>query len=125
MVIFLAGLQAVPGHLYDAVAVDGGNAWDGFRAVTLPMMTPILLFNLVLGLIAAFQVFTQAFIMTDGGPANASLFYVFNIWRTAFRFGEMGFACALAWVLFVIIAAVTALVFRSTRWWVYYEAEAT
>ncbi|MCC7354803.1 MAG: sugar ABC transporter permease [Anaerolineae bacterium] len=125
MVVFLAGLQGVPAHLYDAVAVDGGNAWDRFRAVTLPMMTPVLLFNLVLGLIGAFQAFTQVFIMTEGGPANASLFYVYSIWRTAFQFSEMGFACALAWVLFLIIAAVTALVFRSTRWWVYYEGAIT
>jgi multiple sugar transport system permease protein len=123
MVIFLAGLQGVPTHLYDAVAVDGGNAWDRFRVVTVPMMTPVVLFNLVLGLIGAFQTFTQAYIMTQGGPANASLFYVYHIWRTAFQFREMGVACALAWVLFVIVAAITAFIFRSSSWWVYYEGE--
>ena len=123
-VIFLAGLQGVPTHLYEAVDVDGGTAWHKLRYVTLPMMTPTIFFNLVLGLIATFQVFTEAYVMTGGGPSNSSLFYVFYIYRTAFTQSQMGYASALAWVLFVIVLAVTLLVFRSARSWVYYEGEA-
>lgn len=123
-VIFLAGLQGVPTHLYEAVEVDGGAAWHKLRYVTLPMMTPTIFFNLVLGLIATFQVFTEAYVMTGGGPSNSSLFYVFYIYRTAFTQAQMGYASALAWVLFVIVLAVTLLVFRSARSWVYYEGEA-
>ena len=122
-VIFLAGLQGVPTHLYEAVEVDGGNAWHKLRYVTLPMMTPTIFFNLVLGLIATFQVFTEAYVMTGGGPSNSSLFYVFYIYRTAFTQSEMGYASALAWVLFLIVLIITGLVFRTARSWVYYEGE--
>jgi multiple sugar transport system permease protein len=123
-VIFLAGLQGVPTHLYEAVEVDGGNAWHKLRYVTLPMMTPTIFFNLVLGLIGTFQVFNEAYVMTGGGPSDASLFYVFYIYRTAFSQSNLGYASALAWALFVIVLIVTLLVFRSARSWVYYEGEA-
>jgi multiple sugar transport system permease protein len=123
-VIFLAGLQGVPTHLYEAIDVDGGNKWHKFRYVTVPMMTPTIFFNLVLGLIGTFQVFNEAYIMTGGGPSDASLFYVFYIYRTAFTQSNMGYASALAWALFVIVLLVTLLVFRSARSWVYYEGEA-
>lgn len=122
-VIFLAGLQGVPAHLYDAVSVDGGGAWQRLRAVTIPMMTPTIFFNLVLGLIGTLQVFDLAYIMTNGGPNNSTLFYVFYLFRTAFTESRMGYACALAWMLFLIILAITAVVFRSGRSWVYYEGE--
>lgn len=122
-IIFLAGLQGVPSHLYEAIEVDGGGMWAKFRNVTLPMMTPTIFFNLVMGLIGGFQVFTEAFAMTNGGPNNASLFYVFYLYRTAFTESRMGYASALAWLLFLVIMLVTVLVFRSARSWVYYEGE--
>lgn len=122
MVIFLAGLQSVPKSLYDAVQVDGGNAFHKFKYVTLPMMTPIIFFNLIMGCIRAFQAFTQAFIMTQGGPNNASLFYNYYLYREAFEFGEMGRACAIAWVLFIILITITFLFFKNSKSWVYYES---
>lgn len=120
-VIFLAGLQGVPRHLYEAVDVDGGGAWIKFRHVTLPMMTPTIFFNLVLGVIGSFQVFVQAAVMTQGGPNDSTLFYVYYLYRTAFTNSEMGYACALAWVLFLGILLVTVVLFRTSRRWVYYE----
>lgn len=120
-VIFLAGLQGVPRHLYEAVDVDGGGPWQKFRYVTLPMMTPTIFFNLVLVVIGSFQVFVQAAVMTQGGPNNSTLFYVYYIYRTAFTNSEMGYACALAWVLFLGILVVTGVLFRTSRRWVYYE----
>lgn len=121
MIIFLAGLQGVPRHLYEAVEVDGGNAWHRLRHVTIPMITPIILFNLVLSIIGAMQTFTQAYVMTQGGPDNASLFYVLYLYRTAFQEGNMGYASALAWVLFIIIMAMSLAVFKTSGRWVYYE----
>lgn len=122
MVIFLAGLQGVPQELYEAVEIDGGNWWHRFRYVTIPMMTPTIFFNLVMAIIGTFQVFTSAYIMTSGGPNYASMFYVYYIYLTAFRYGQMGYACALAVILFFIILAFTLLVFKSSPYWVYYES---
>ncbi|MEU0483022.1 sugar ABC transporter permease [Streptosporangium sp. NPDC006013] len=121
MVIFLAGLQGVPRHLYEAVSIDGGGAWRRFWHVTLPMMTPTIFYNLVVGVVGTFQVFNQAYVMTEGGPDNATLFYVYYLFRKAFRESEMGYASALAWVLFMIIMVVTFLMFRNARRWVHYE----
>ncbi|MER7431328.1 carbohydrate ABC transporter permease [Nonomuraea rubra] len=121
MVIFLAGLQGVPRHLYEAVSIDGGGAWRRFWHVTLPMMTPTIFYNLVVGVVGTFQVFNQAYVMTEGGPNNATLFYVYYLFRMAFRESEMGYASALAWVLFMIIVVITFLLFRNARRWVYYE----
>jgi multiple sugar transport system permease protein len=121
MVIFLAGLQGVPRHLYEAVSIDGGGPWRRFWHVTLPMMTPTIFYNLVVGVVGTFQVFNQAYVMTEGGPNNATLFYVFYLFRMAFRESEMGYASALAWVLFMIIVVITFLLFRNARRWVYYE----
>ncbi|WP_432889884.1 carbohydrate ABC transporter permease [Kribbella sp. CA-245084] len=121
MVIFLAGLQGVPRHLYEAVAIDGGGAWRQFRHVTLPMMTPVLFYNLVTSIIGTFQVFNQAYIMTQGGPNNASTFYVYYLYTTAFTKSQMGYASALAWVLFVLVMVITVALFRSSNRWVYYE----
>lgn len=121
MVIFLAGLQGVPRHLYEAVAIDGGGGWQQFRNVTLPMMTPTIFYNLVTSVIATFQVFNQAYVMTQGGPNNATMFYLYYLYRTAFTKAEMGYASALAWLLFLVIMVITVLLFRSARRWVYYE----
>jgi multiple sugar transport system permease protein len=121
MIIFLAGLQGVPRTLYEAVEIDGGGAWQKFRHVTIPMLTPTILFNLVISTIGAFQTFTQSYVMTNGGPNNASLFMVFFIYRTAFKDTNMGYASALSWVLFVIIALISFLLLKTSNRWVYYE----
>jgi multiple sugar transport system permease protein len=123
MLIYLAGLQGVPTHLYEAADLDGANALVRFRHVTLPMLTPTLLFNLVMGVIGSFQTFTQAFIMTGGGPKDATLFFVLYLYQKAFQQLQMGYASAMAWILFVIIMALTLTLLRSSRRWVYYEGE--
>jgi multiple sugar transport system permease protein len=123
MLIYLAGLQGVPQHLYEAADLDGSNAWHRFRHVTLPMLTPTLLFNLVMGIIGSFQTFTQAFIMTNGGPKDATLFFVLYLYQKAFQQFKMGYASAMAWVLFVIIMALTLTLLRSSKRWVYYEGD--
>jgi len=120
MVIFLAGLQGIPVHLYEAAEIDGATAWVKFWNVTVPMMSPVILFNLVMGVIGSFQTFTPAFIMTNGGPANGSLFYGLFLYDNAFRWFKMGYASALAWLMFLIILVMTLLVFRLTNRWVYY-----
>lgn len=125
MIIYLAGLQGVPVDLYDAAKVDGANTWQRFRAITIPMMTPVLFYNLILGLIATFSYFTQVYVATRGagGPARSTLFYNLYLYQAAFRFNEMGYASAMAWVLFVIILLLTGLIFKSSSLWVYYEGE--
>lgn len=125
MLIFLAGLQDVPKSLYEAVEIDGGSNFDKLRHITIPMMTPTIFFNVILGLINGFQVFSQAYVMTNGGPNNASLFYVFYLYREAFQFSRMGSASAIAWVLFIIIMLLTLGIFKTSRNWVYYEGVGT
>ena len=121
MIIFLAGLQGVPKQLYEAVEIDGGNAWHRLRHITIPMITPTILFNLILSIIGAMQTFVQPYVMTDGGPNNNSLMYVLYLYQKAFEQSQMGYASALAWILFIIIAAMSFLVFRTSSSWVYYE----
>jgi multiple sugar transport system permease protein len=123
MVIFLAALQDVPRSLYDAAVVDGANRWQRFRHVTIPMCTPAILFVLLTGLIGAFQNFNLPWIMTQGGPLQASEFYGVYLYRVAFRFFKMGYASALAWLLFVVIVLSTIALFRSSARWVYYAGE--
>jgi multiple sugar transport system permease protein len=115
-----APLQDVPQQLHDAVSVDGGGAWARLR-VTIPLITPAILFNLVIGLVAALQTFTQAYVVTDGGPNNANLFLVFYIYREGFRNSNIGYASALSWGLFAMIAVLSAIVFTSAKRWVHYE----
>jgi multiple sugar transport system permease protein len=122
-VIYLAGLQNIPRELHEAAAIDGANIWQAFWSITIPMLTPTIFFNLVLSIIATFQTFTSAFVATDGGPLDSTLFYVLYLYRQAFQFFNMGYASAMAWVLFVIILVLTLLVVRSARSWVYYEGE--
>ncbi|MCD9021144.1 carbohydrate ABC transporter permease [Cohnella silvisoli] len=121
ILIFLAGLQGVPAHLYEAVEVDGGNRWHKFWHITIPCMTPTIFFNLVMALIGTFQAFNQAYVMTEGGPNNSTLFYVYYLYRKAFTESKIGYASALAWVLFIIIMALTLIVFKSSKRWVHYE----
>ncbi len=125
MVIFLAGLQGIPRSLYDAAEIDGANWWHSFRAVTLPMLSPVILFNLVLGIIGSFQVFTSAYLLTNGGPQHATLFVVLYLYRLGFEQFRMGFASALAWLLFLIILVFTLLQLRLSNAWVYYEGGET
>ena len=123
IVIYLAGLQGVPTELYEAGYVDGSGRWDSFWHITLPMITPVLFYNLVIGIITALQIFTQALIMTNGGPHNATLFMVLYLYRNAFQFFKMGYASVLAWILFAYILLLTLLVYRSSGFWVFYAGE--
>lgn len=123
MVIFLAGLQGVPEYLYEAANIDGAGTWHRFRHVTLPMLTPTIFFTMIMGVIGSFQVFTAAYVMTAGGPNNATLFYVLLLYRNAFQFLRMGYASSMAWVLFLIIGALTYVQFATSGRWVYYEGE--
>ena len=121
MVIYLAGLKDVPAYLYEAATLDGAGPWHRLRAITLPMLTPVIFFNVVMGLIGSFQAFTEAFVMTKGGPEGSTTFYALYLFQRAWSNLDMGYACAMAWVLFVVIATVTLFVFRSQRRWVNYD----
>jgi multiple sugar transport system permease protein len=125
MVIFLAGLQQIPGELYEAAAVDGAGKWRQFWSVTVPMLSPVIFFNLVLEIIKAFQVFTPAFAVSagKGGPADSTLFYTLYLYDRGFVASHMGYASAMAWVLLIAIGAVTAVLFRTSRSWVFYASE--
>lgn len=125
VVIYLAALQGVPTHLYEAADLDGANAWQKTVAITLPAISPVIFFNVILGMIGTFQYFTQAFLMTNplGGPANSTLFYALYLFQNAFAYFRMGYACAMAWVLFLLTLTATMLVFRTSARWVYYETE--
>lgn len=125
MLLYLAGLQGIPTPLYDAAKVDGANALRRFWHVTLPMLSPTIFFNLIMNVIGSFQIFTQSFIMTQGGPNNATLTMVLFLYRKAFQQFRHGYASSIAWVLFAIIMAMTLLVLRSSTFWVYYEGELT
>ena len=123
MVLFLSGLLSIPGELYEAAAIDGASAGKQFWKITFPLLTPTIFFNLVLSIIMTIQTFTNAFVATDGGPLDSTLFFVLYIYRQAFQFFNMGYASALAWVLFIIILVFTLLIFRSQRFWVFYLGE--
>jgi len=124
MVIYLAALQGVPTALYEAAALDGANAWQRLRFVTLPSISPVIFFNLIMGVIGTFQYFTQTFIMTSGGPNNSTLFYALYLYQNAFQYFRMGTACAMAWILFLLTMVATLIVFKTSARWVYYEGEA-
>lgn len=121
MVIYLAGLKDIPTYLYEAATIDGANAFKKMRHITLPMLTPVIFFNLVMGIIGAFQTFTQAFVMTpNGGPQDSTYFYSLYLYNRAWKYLDMGYASAMAWMLFLVIVVLTALVFRTQRKWVHY-----
>lgn len=124
MIIFLAALQDIPSQLYDAARVDGAGTWRQFIHVTLPLLTPAIFFNLVIGFIGSFQVFTQAYIMTNGGPLDSTLFYALYLFHQAFRYFRMGYASAMAWILFAILLILTLIQMRFAKRWVHYEEEA-
>ena len=123
MVIFLAGLRQIPVMYYEAASVDGAGRWRQFRSITLPLLSPIIFFNLIQSLISSFQTFTQGYIMSGGtgGPANSTLFYNLYLYQQGFRDFHMGYAAAMAWMLLLIIAAFTGLNFLTARFWVFYE----
>lgn len=122
MVIFLAGLQAIPQQLYEAAHVDGASWWARFWAVTVPMLSPVILFNLILGVIGSFQIFTSAYLLTqDGGPEQSTLFSVTYLYRLGFEQFRMGYASSLAWLVFLIILVLSLFQLRLSRSWVYYE----
>lgn len=123
MVIFLSGLKNIPNSLYEACEVDGGNKINSFFHITLPMLSPIILFNLVLQTIGSFQVFTQAYLITRGGPMDETLFMVLYIYNKAFMSSQMGYASAMSWVLLLVIVIATSLIFLSSKYWVYYESK--
>lgn len=121
MVIYLAGLKDIPYELYESAEIDGAGGWDKFWSITLPLLTPSILFNLIFGIIITFQSFTNAFIATNGGPLNATLFYVLYLYRKAFEHLAMGYASAMAWILFLIVLGCTLIIFRSSGRWVFYR----
>lgn len=123
MIIFLAGLQHIPAQLYEAAEIDGANWWKKFRHITIPQMSPIIFFNLIIMMIGTFQIFVQPFAMTQGGPHNATLFYMYHIWRVAFNHYRFGYACSLSWILFLSILVVSLVIFKSSPFWVYYEGK--
>ncbi len=123
MVILLAGLKGIPVELYEAASIDGANWWGRFWRITLPLLTPALFFNLIIAIIGAFQVFTQAYIMTEGGPNYSTLFYLLYLFRAAFENFRMGYASAMAWVLFIIVLLFTTLQFALSDRWVFYEGD--
>jgi ABC-type sugar transport system permease subunit/ABC-type glycerol-3-phosphate transport system substrate-binding protein len=123
MIIWLAGLKGISESYYEAAALDGAGTWHKFTHVTLPLLTPYIFFNLVMGLIGTFQIFTQAFIMTSGGPVNSTLFYAYHLFNNAFRYLKMGYAASMAWVLFIIVFGLTVVQMKVSQRWVHYEAE--
>ena len=123
MLIYLAGLQGIPTQLYEAAEIDGASSWQKLLRITLPMMSPTIFFTLVMGIIGSFQIFTAAYIMTGGGPNNATMMYVLYLYNLAFRQFRMGLASALAWIYFGIIMAFIVLIFKSSPAWIYYESD--
>lgn len=120
MVIYLAGLKDIPQYLYEAAIIDGANAWRRSVKITLPLLTPVIFFNLVMGVIGALQYFTQAYIMTGGGPEDATRFYSLYLFDRAWRYSDMGYASAMAWILFLVIVALMGVLFGTQKRWVHY-----
>ncbi len=120
MILYLVGLETIPDELHEAARLDGAGAGRVFLRITLPLLSPIILYNLIVGIIGNFQYFAPVYVMTGGGPNDATLFYVFNIYRVAFQYFELGYGAALSVILFFIIGVMTLLTFRSSSAWVYY-----
>lgn len=123
MLIFLSALKQIPFSLYESAMVDGARPSYTFFKITLPMLTPTIFFNLILQIINGFRVFTESFVITDGGPLDSTLSYVLYLYRRAFTYFDMGYSCALAWILVAIIAVFTVIIFKTQKNWVYYESE--
>jgi multiple sugar transport system permease protein len=123
MILYLAALQDVPVELYESAEIDGANWWSKTVNITFPMISPVILYTIIMGLIGAFQYFTQAYVVTEGGPDDATLFYSLYLYNNAFQYFHMGYASAMAWVLFVVILLVTLITFRSSARWIFYGGE--
>lgn len=123
MIIFLAGLKNIPDSFYEAASIDGAGTFKKFINITVPMLSPVIFFQLVMGIIGGWQTFTNAMIMTNGGPAGATTFYMINLYRNAFEYHKAGYASAMAWVLFFIIMIFTLIIFKTSSLWVFYESE--
>ena len=123
MIIFAAGLKEIPSTYYEAAEIDGANGFQRFVKITLPCLSPIILYNLVMQTIAAFMTFTQAFVITGGGPNNGTMLYALNVYNQAFRYNHMGYACAMSWVMLVVMSIITLLIFRSSKFWVFNAAD--
>lgn len=123
MLIFLAGLKQIPNSLYESAAIDGANWGQTFTRITLPMLSPVIFFNVVMQTINNFMMFTQAYIITEGRPFDRTLVYILYLFQRGFSYNQMGYACALAWIMFIVIAAITAFIFKSSPYWVYYESK--
>ena len=123
MSIWLAGLKGIPQHLYEAAEIDGAGPWLRFWHVTLPMLSPYIFFNLIMGIIGTMQIFTQAYIMTEGGPDDSTMVYAYYLFNNAFRYFKMGYASALAWILFLVILVLTLIQLKLSPRWVHYESE--
>jgi multiple sugar transport system permease protein len=121
MIIWLAGLKGISETYYEAASLDGAGTWQQFCHITIPLLSPYIFFNLIMGLIGTFQIFTQAYIMTQGGPVDSTLFYAYHLFNNAFRYLHMGYAAAMAWVLFVIVFGLTVVQLDLQKRWVYYE----
>jgi multiple sugar transport system permease protein len=121
MIVWLAGLKGIPEQLYESASIDGAGPWSKFLHVTLPMLSPYIFFNLIMGIIGTLQTFAQAYIMTGGGPVHSTLFYVYYLFNNAFGYFKMGYACAMAWILFAIILALTLIQVKLAPRWVHYE----
>ena len=123
MIIFAAGLKEIPVSYYEAAEVDGAKGWQKFFRITLPCLSPIVLYNLVMQTISAFMTFTQAFIITGGGPNNATMLYALNVYNQAFKYNKMGYACAMSWFMLVVMSIITFLIFKTSKFWVFSEAD--
>lgn len=123
MIIFAAGLKEIPTTYYEAAKIDGANGFQSFFKITLPCLSPIILYNLVMHTIQAFMTFTQAFIITGGGPNNSTMLYALNVYNQAFQYDHMGYACAMSWVMLVVMALVTLVIFKTSKMWVFSEAD--
>jgi multiple sugar transport system permease protein len=123
MLIFLSALKQIPTSLYESADVDGARPWAKFTKITIPMLTPIIFFNLILQIINGFRVFTESFVITAGGPLDSTLSYVLYLYRRSFTYFDMGYSCALAWILVAIIAVFTVILFKTQAGWVFYEAK--
>jgi len=121
MVIYLAGLKDIPTYLYEAAVIDGASSWQRFRQVTLPLLTPVILFNLVMSVIGAFQVFTEAYVMTKGGPDDSTMFYALYLFKRAWNFLDLGYASAMAWILFLIVVSIMLIIIKGQNRWVHYR----
>jgi len=122
MLIFVAGLKQIPINLYEAAIIDGSNWWHKFFKITLPMLSPVIFFNLVVQLINGFMMFTEAYIITGGGPFDRTLVYALYIFRNSFTYYKMGYGCALSWILLIMVGSITLIIFKSSKYWVYYES---